>query len=168
MHNTQYFVAFLKELFYLYFSSGAWEYFEWQIYWLPVSFHRLTKWLLVLSVNSPLSLYCLQWLTVIRNQSIYSVSSSLRMECFFYYSPVARSYSLFQKMLSGSTRYRDAFKHKLTWFSTTLVFNIKLSVLGLVFLSHSLTRLLHSWADTYQSVKPVLFLNQRLIVWSFV
>ncbi len=161
-------MAFLKGLFYLYFSLGEWEYFKWQVYWLPVSFHCHTKWLWVLSVNSPLSLYCLQWLTVIRNQSIYSVSSCLRMECFFYHSPVARSYSLFQKMLSGSTRYRDAFKHKLTWFSITLVFNIKLSVLGSVFLSHSLTRLLHSWADTYQSVKSVLLLNQRVIIWYFV
>lgn len=42
---SQRFVAFLKGCFYFYFSSGAWKYFEWQIYWLPVSFHCHTKWL---------------------------------------------------------------------------------------------------------------------------
>lgn len=55
-------------------------------------------------------------------------------------------------MLSGDTRYRDAFKHKLTWFSTMPTFSVKLSVLGSVFLSCSLTRLLHSWADSYIKV----------------
>lgn len=150
---SQCFVAFLKGCFYFYFSSGAWKCFEWQIYWLPVSFHCHTKWLrgpstLPYIPHSRFTVFS-DWQLLEIKASILSASvCALSVFFFFTTPPIARSYSLFQKMLSGDTRYQDAFKHKLTWFSTTPTFSIKLSVLGSVFLSCSLTRLLHSWADS--------------------